>query len=101
MTDRLIDLILREQLVFSSDQDLQIWLREHQPKTVSELVNLAEVYQLAHKESDQKRYQRRSFLYKNGKTDTDEQVRETGKSGEFIQKQTKRAAMFVTVQNIL
>lgn len=39
---RLVDLILCEQLVFSSDQDLQIWLREHQPKTFSELVNLTE-----------------------------------------------------------
>ncbi|MCG8044622.1 MAG: RNase H-like domain-containing protein [Candidatus Thiodiazotropha endolucinida] len=89
--DQLVDLILREQLVFSSDQDLQIWLREHQPKTVAELVNLAEAYQLAHKESDQRRYQRRSFLYKNSKTDSGEKISETGKSGEFGQKQTKRA----------
>ena len=52
--DKLVDLILREQLMFTSEHDLQIWLREHQPQTVSDLVTLAEAYQLAHKESEKK-----------------------------------------------
>ena len=34
--DKLVDLILREQLTFSSNHDLQIWLREYQPMKVSE-----------------------------------------------------------------
>ena len=34
---KLHDLLLREQLLFSSNQYLQVWLREHQPSNVSEL----------------------------------------------------------------
>lgn len=91
--DKLVDLILREQLTFSSDHDLQIWLREHQPKKVSDLVNLAEAYQLAHKESDNKKYQKKSFQFqfKTNKPNTDEKSQESpNKSIESNQRQEKR-----------
>ncbi|MEW8544650.1 MAG: reverse transcriptase domain-containing protein, partial [Candidatus Thiodiazotropha sp.] len=93
--DKLVDLILREQLTFSSDHDLQIWLREHQPKKVSELVNLAEAYQLAHKESEFKKYQKKpfQFQFKANRPNSDEKSQESqGKATEsnFSQKQDKR-----------
>ena len=85
--EKLVDLILREQFMFSSGQDIQIWLREHQPKTVSELVSLAEAYQLDHKESDQKKFQRKFFQYRYNKAETEEKVPEACKSSELSQKQ--------------
>ena len=87
--DKLVDLVMREQLMFTAEHDLQMWLREHQPKSVTELIKLAEAYQLAHKESD-KRYQRKPFQYKPFKPVADEKLHETGKSGEASQKQEKR-----------
>lgn len=92
--DKLVDLILREQLTFSSDHDLQIWLRQHRPKKVSELVNLAEAYQLAHKESDintrntkKKSFQ---FQFKTNKPSTEEKSQESpSKSTESNQRQEK------------
>ncbi|XP_062603532.1 uncharacterized protein LOC134265323 [Saccostrea cucullata] len=47
----LVDVIMREQLINSSSRDLQIWLKERQPKTVGEMVDLAEAYQNAHQGS--------------------------------------------------
>ena len=38
--DKLVDLVMRELLMFTADHDLQMWLREHQPKSVTELINL-------------------------------------------------------------
>ena len=87
--DKLVDLIMREQLMFTSDHDLQMWLREHQPNSVADLVTLAEAYQLAHKESD-KRYQRKPFLNKPFKPFAEEKGQETVKSGDINQKQEKR-----------
>ena len=76
--------------MFTADHDLQMWLREHQPKSVTELINLAEAYQLAHKESDKRyMYQRKPYQYKPFKPLTDEKLHETGKSGEASQKQEK------------
>lgn len=46
---QLYDMIMREQLVMSSGSDLKIWLQEHKPKNIDELVSLAEAYQMAHK----------------------------------------------------
>ena len=47
--EKLEDLMLREQLMQSATNDLRIWLKERQPKTVKELVDLAEAYQTAHR----------------------------------------------------
>ena len=47
---QLYDLFLREQLIFTASQDLQIWLRERNPHTFKELTDMADTYQLAHKQ---------------------------------------------------
>eukprot|EP00105_Crassostrea_gigas_P046081 XP_019930229.1 PREDICTED: uncharacterized protein LOC105347349 [Crassostrea gigas] len=47
--DNLVDVLMREQLTNSSSRDLQIWLKERQPKSVEEMIELAEAYQNAHK----------------------------------------------------
>ena len=60
--DALVDLMLREQLTFSASHNLQIWIREHQRSSAESLVSLAEAYQLAHKETDTKRF---SFKFQN------------------------------------
>ena len=44
-------MILREQLVNSSSRDLQVWLKERQPKSADEMIELAEAYQNAHRGS--------------------------------------------------
>ncbi|XP_062594989.1 uncharacterized protein LOC134256354 [Saccostrea cucullata] len=49
--DVLVDVILREQLVNSSSKDLQVWLKERQPKSADEMIELAEAYQNAHRGS--------------------------------------------------
>ena len=81
--------MLREQLIFSCDHELQIWLREHQPKAVEELVNLAEAYQTAHKDSEYKLYQKRQFQYKPIKAVSDEKSQEPGNQADSNQKQGK------------
>lgn len=48
---KLYDLVLREQLMFSSQVDLQVWLRERQPMSAQVLVEQAEAYQMAHKQT--------------------------------------------------
>ncbi|XP_065928583.1 uncharacterized protein [Magallana gigas] len=47
--DNLVDVLMREQLTNSSSRDLQIWLKERQPKSVEEMIELAEAYQNARK----------------------------------------------------
>ena len=47
---QLYDLLLREQLMFTASHDLQIWLRERNPHTFKELTDMADTYQLAHKQ---------------------------------------------------
>lgn len=47
----LVDMILREQLINSSSKDLQVWLKERQPKSSDEMIELAEAYQNAHRGS--------------------------------------------------
>ena len=54
--EALVDLMLREQLTFSASYNLQVWIREHQPTSVESLVSLAEAYQLAHKESESRKF---------------------------------------------
>ena len=46
---RLYDLVLREQLLRYCSKELQVWVHEHKPKTVAEVVQLVEAYQIAHK----------------------------------------------------
>ena len=58
---KLYDLMLREQLMFTAPQDLQIWLKERSPHTFKDLVEMAETYQLAHKQSGASQQQQRSF----------------------------------------
>ena len=60
--DALVDLMLREQLTFTASHYLQIWIREHQPSSVESLITLAEAHQLAHKETETKRFQ---YKYQN------------------------------------
>uniref|UniRef100_A0A8W8LH45 CCHC-type domain-containing protein n=1 Tax=Magallana gigas TaxID=29159 RepID=A0A8W8LH45_MAGGI len=45
----LYDLVLREQLLKFCDKDLQVWVHEHRPKNVKEVIDLVEAYQTAHK----------------------------------------------------
>lgn len=47
----LVDMVLREQLINSSSKDLQVWLKERQLKSSDEMIELAEVYQNAHRGS--------------------------------------------------
>lgn len=47
----LYDLVLREQLLKFCDKDLQVWVHEHRPKNVKEVIDLVEAYQIAHKRS--------------------------------------------------
>lgn len=47
----LVDMILREQLINSSSKDLQVWLKERQPKSSDEMIELAEAYKNAHRGS--------------------------------------------------
>ena len=42
---------MREQLMFTASPDLQVWLRERNPHTFLQLVEMADTYQLAHKQS--------------------------------------------------
>ena len=44
---KLAELIIMEQMLNNMSPDLQIWLREHNPKTVDSLTGLAENYRLA------------------------------------------------------
>ena len=48
---KLYDLVMREQLMFTASPDLQVWLRERNPHTFLQLVEMADTYQLAHKQS--------------------------------------------------
>lgn len=45
------DLVLREQLLKFCDKDLQVWVHEHRPKNVKEVIDLVEAYQTAYKRS--------------------------------------------------
>ena len=94
---KLYDLLLREQLLFSSNHYLQVWLKEHQPTSVSELVNLAEAYQLAHKDLNNtgKRFQKKYSQNKGAKGSADENTDESGRSFDTNQKQEKRLKCFV------
>lgn len=47
--DKFYDLVLREQLIVSSDRELGTWIQERRPTYVKRLIELAESYQIAHK----------------------------------------------------
>ena len=47
--NQLYDLILREQLLKFCDKELQVWVHEHRPKNVKEVIDLVEAHQVAHK----------------------------------------------------
>lgn len=49
---KLYDLVMREQLMFTASSDLQVWLRERNPHIFTQLVEMADTYQLAHKQSN-------------------------------------------------
>ena len=46
---KLNDMVLREQLLTFCPKELQIWVHEHKPDNVTEVVELVEAYQVAHK----------------------------------------------------
>ncbi|KAL5019544.1 hypothetical protein ScPMuIL_002436 [Solemya velum] len=48
--ESLLDLILREQLINSCSPDLKVWIKERAPVNTKALVEIAEVYQTAHKD---------------------------------------------------
>ena len=72
----LVDVILREQLVNSSSRDLQVWLKERQPKSADEMIELAEAYQNAHRDSTN-RVQISSGAKDNKSKFRDQQTQET------------------------
>ena len=49
---KLVDLIVRDQLTSSCSLELQTYLQEKEPKSLPDLVSLANAYQLAHKNKD-------------------------------------------------
>ena len=46
--EKLYDLFMREQLLMLASKDLRLWVNEHKPCTVDQVVELAESYQTAH-----------------------------------------------------
>ncbi|XP_062602760.1 uncharacterized protein LOC134264483 [Saccostrea cucullata] len=46
---KLYDMVLREQVVRSCPKDLQLWILEHDPKSIEEVVALSNAFQAAHK----------------------------------------------------
>ena len=62
-----MDLVIRDQLLRSCSFELQTYLQEKEPKSVSNLVSLANAYQLAHKNKDPKKllYRPPMFRYQN------------------------------------
>ena len=96
--ENLVDLVVREQLMFSSSHDLQIWLREHQPKTVVEVVNIAEAYQLAHKDSDEvSRSKPKPIMVKSGQDNTQFNRCEPHNQTEqtFLNRKSERRKCFI------
>ena len=60
---KLYDLFMREQLISTASPDLQVWLRERNPRTYMQLVEMADTYQLAHKQTNTNpQYQKDSNL---------------------------------------
>lgn len=53
--DKLADMIIRDQLISNCNLDLQTYLQEKEPKSVADLVALANAYQLAHKNRDNRK----------------------------------------------
>ena len=54
---KLYELLLREQLIFTAPSELQIWLRERNPGLFNELTQMAGTYQLAHRRYAQVQYE--------------------------------------------
>ena len=55
---KLYNPFMRERLMFTAASDFQVWLRERNPCTCSQLVDMADAYQLAHKHSYISQYQK-------------------------------------------
>ncbi|XP_062585038.1 uncharacterized protein LOC134246689 [Saccostrea cucullata] len=49
---KLFDLMLREQVIRSCSKELQLWVLEHSPKSIKEVITLSESFQVAHKGSN-------------------------------------------------
>lgn len=47
------DMILKKHLIYSSSKDLQEWLKERQPKSFDEMIELAKAYQNGFRQYDQ------------------------------------------------
>ena len=52
--------------MFTASSDLQVWLRERNPPTCSQLVDMADAYQLAHKHSNMSQYQKEGGISMQG-----------------------------------
>lgn len=65
--NKLADLIISDQLISSCSVELLTYLQEKEPKSVEDLVALANAYQLAHKNKEPKRqlYRPPMFRYQN------------------------------------
>ena len=50
--EKVVDMIVRDQLMSNCNYDLHTYLLEKEPKSVVELVSIANAYQLAHKGYD-------------------------------------------------
>ena len=62
---KLTDLIIRDQLLYNCSSELQTYLQEKEPKSLSDLVALANAYQLAHKNQEtNKFFERLAELHK-------------------------------------
>ena len=57
---------MREQLMFTASSDLQVWLKEINPRICSQLVDMADAYQLAHKHSYIGQYQKERGISTQG-----------------------------------
>ncbi|KAL5007617.1 hypothetical protein ScPMuIL_016423, partial [Solemya velum] len=53
---KLYDLLLREQVIQQCSKDLQLWVLEHNPKSIGDVVNFAESYQTAQNRSFPSQY---------------------------------------------
>ena len=77
----LVDVLMREQLVNSSSKELQIWLKERQPKNSEEIVEMAEAYQNAHRGSI---YQKDKTKNSNAKGNANSEMNQQGKTEKNV-----------------
>ena len=75
---RLADLIIRDQLLSSCSFELQIYLQEKEPKSVEDLVALANAHQLAHKIKEPRKQLYRPPMFRNQSRETQQSDNSSG-----------------------